>query len=89
MRLSEWLEKHRLTQEVFAKMIAVHPVTVAKYASGRAVPRPDVAARIRKATRGAVSLDEIATHFAERREEDERLRASQASAASRSKRKAA
>jgi DNA-binding transcriptional regulator YdaS (Cro superfamily) len=61
MKLSEWLHGHRETQSDFAGRpeIGVHPMTVAKWVTGRAVPRPARMAAIERVTGGAVRANDF------------------------------
>ena len=68
MRLTDWLRLDGSPdQRSFADRIGVHPVTVSKYATGRMVPRPDVAARIEAVTANQVTIADFASAFRERR----------------------
>lgn len=55
MTLSEFLTKAGLSQAKFAAKIGVHPITVNKWASGKAIPRREHIAEVARTTSGAVT----------------------------------
>jgi hypothetical protein len=59
MKLSAWMDRERKTAEEVGEMLAVHPVTVAKYRTGRQMPRSDVMGRIVAITAGEVQPNDF------------------------------
>lgn len=59
MRLSDYLEKNRLTQTEFAKLIDADQGQIARYISGDRLPRRDVMQKIIDATAGAVTPNDF------------------------------
>jgi hypothetical protein len=63
MTLAEYLTKRKLTYAAFAAKLGIggrNPgMTVFRYATGKRLPRPDMAAKIVKATRRKVKLSDI------------------------------
>ncbi len=55
MKLPVYLETQRLTRAAFAAQVKAHPVTVTKWCTGALLPSWGNMARIREATRGAVT----------------------------------
>lgn len=59
MELATYLEKSRITYEAFAERIGVSVFAVGKYARRQRTPRPEIMARIKAATDGAVTADDF------------------------------
>lgn len=59
MTLAEFLSSNGLSHSAFAERVGVSQVAVTRYALGHRVPRPEVLARIREATRGAVTANDF------------------------------
>lgn len=59
MRLGDYLERHRLTQTEFAKVIGADQGQIARYVSGERLPRRDVMQRIIDATHGEVTANDF------------------------------
>ena len=59
MTLKQYLERHGISQEAFAEKIGVKRLSVARYIHNGRVPRPAIAKRIVKATKGAVQLKDL------------------------------
>lgn len=58
MTLREWLDRNKVTVEVFADRIGTHHSSVSRYAGGR-MPRKEVLKRIKEATDGQVTADDF------------------------------
>jgi DNA-binding transcriptional regulator YdaS (Cro superfamily) len=58
MRLGEYLSENAITQSAFAATIGVSAATVGRYVSGD-IPSAKIMIRIHKATKGAVSFDDL------------------------------
>lgn len=54
MTLAEYLSQSGLTREAFARLVDAHPVTVAKWATGKMLPRRAAMRLIEEVTHGAV-----------------------------------
>lgn len=59
MRLSDYLEKNRLTQTAFAELIGADQGQIARYVSGERLPRRDLMQKIIDATDGAVTPNDF------------------------------
>ena len=59
MMLSQYLKKHRVTQEEFGRSIGVKRLSVSRYINGERIPSPKTAKRIVKVTKGAVQLKDL------------------------------
>ena len=59
MELATYLEESRTTYEAFAEQIGVSIFAVGKYARRQRTPRPEIMARIKRATDGAVTADDF------------------------------
>jgi DNA-binding transcriptional regulator YdaS (Cro superfamily) len=64
MKLSDYLQREKMTQAQFAELVGAHPITVNKWATGSAMPRRALAAKIHEATRGQVTAADLAAAFA-------------------------
>jgi transcriptional regulator with XRE-family HTH domain len=59
MKLSEYLAKHKIEQQDFAKSIRVKAATVSRYVTGERIPRREIERRIAKVTGGAVTISDF------------------------------
>lgn len=60
MTLSDYLDEKNLTYKAFAKKAGIaSAMNIYRYAAGKRVPRPEVAAKIVRATKGRVKLADI------------------------------
>jgi len=59
MQLSEWLQKHGVSQDEFADRIKCDRTSVTRYVNGRRMPRREVLARIVAETSGAVTANDF------------------------------
>ncbi len=55
MKLSDYLQREKMTQAQFAELVGAHPITVNKWATGNAMPRRALVARITEVTNGEVT----------------------------------
>lgn len=55
-RLRDWRKSKKLTQEKLAKRLAIQQGSLAAYETGKRVPRLNIAARIERATNGAIAM---------------------------------
>ena len=59
MKLSEYLKKHKLTQEEFAKMVGVARPYITTIISGNRSPSPALINKIQDVTKKEVSFDDL------------------------------
>lgn len=59
MRLHEWIDLNRHTQDAAAAMFGVTQAYVSELARGIAIPSDDLAAKIEEVTRGQVTFLEL------------------------------
>lgn len=66
MRLSDWLEKNKLSDAAFGARCkpSMHRVEVWNYKTGRRIPRADKVAAIEEVTRGQVRAKDFVTRSA-------------------------
>lgn len=57
MSLAEYLRSKSITQAQFAKLIGATQGQVSRYATGDAIPRANIMAKIREVTGGVVTAD--------------------------------
>ena len=65
MKLETYLSQTRISQAVFAEKIGTTQASVARYAAGKRIPRPDVMARIQDATDGQVTPSDFYSSWTE------------------------
>lgn len=53
-----WLKKNKLTQAQFAKMITISPSALNNYLTKKRVPILEIVARVEKATKGQVRMED-------------------------------
>ncbi len=58
MKLTQWLDSF-ITREAAARALGVHQTAISHYYTGRRKPKPEIAARIMKLSKGAVTLSAI------------------------------
>lgn len=58
--LKRWLEEHGLTAKDFAEQLLVAPSTITRAINGEVTPNSLLRRRIAKATRNAVTAEELA-----------------------------
>ena len=66
MLLSEWLDRHGITNEDFAQAIGRHRTDVYRYKRGQHMPRAEIIAAIERETRGAVTATDLYEAVAQR-----------------------
>jgi len=59
MKLDKWMELNNMTQTALAKELQVYPGQIHHILSGRWLPRPKLAKKIRDYTNNQVTLDDI------------------------------
>jgi transcriptional regulator with XRE-family HTH domain len=59
MRLDRYLKRQKISPEVFAEMIGVHPTTIYRFIQGLSFPKSANLRRIAEATKGKVSANDF------------------------------
>lgn len=59
MKLSMWLLKQRITIDVFAEKVGVHPSTVDRWVRGFVFPRIERVEKIKELTCGEVTAEDL------------------------------
>jgi len=57
MKLKEWMEKHRVSNQDLGTIIGHHRTTVSKFRTGIRIPKLIDAIKIEEATKGAVPVE--------------------------------